>query len=1039
MANEYLKRTPTSTGNRKVWTWSGWVKRNSLSGNVSLFSQWNSASYNGAYGFLVKFDTTSQQLLIVQDEYTARFSVTWAGVPYHRDASSWLHFLVVANSTITDQKSRIKAYINGSQIDLTLGTVYGTWNQNDDFSFNHKVYPVFIGAGNPGTSSTPNNYFIGEMVDTFFIDGQALTPDVFGFYKAGKGYISAGSAQATDFRPGQWVPKTPRVIKTAINNNGGFGVNGFYLPMNDSNNFGADFHGTPNSIIKLQENLPQPRCRIDGVGDYTGALRDDPFKQYLVLALPFVSGGLQSGFGDYSAAIKGSGIAVSLTNAGVSIASTASYYGSAAFFNNANAAGTTKLTGDSSAVNFGSGDWTVEGWIFPTQIYNYLTFITTRPDNNGYADGWYVGSDTNGTLAFYSNAYDVQTANGTIKTNQWTHFAAVRKSNNLTLYANGVAVGINTNYTKTPTRTLFGIGQFPTGNTEAFPGYMQDLRIYKGVAKYKGGFDVPRPYTPVGIESWRAVPDTTANNFATLNPLEQTNGLTTLTFSEGNNRIIFGGSSYNAVSSTFGVTTGKYYFECRFNTQYVSPGIGGNNTNPTVRVDSGGIYLNEVLQQSGLTSQASGQIFGIALDRTNSSVQFYLNGSTFGSSQSFSANSGQEIFARIMSQNAGASSDSVWNFGQNPTFSGQVTAGTNADDSGKGLFKYQPPSGFLSLCEDNLPTPAISDPGEHFKTVLYTGSGSTRGIVGVGFKPDLVWVKSRTNTEGHIIFDSVRGPNQRLLTMTTSTEGTSIGGVMSFDDDGYSTAQYTGTNQSGQNYVAWCWKAGGEAVTNTDGSITSQVSVNQTAGFSIVSWTASGATSTIGHGLGKVPKFIIAKSRTSSGYGWTNYHTSLGKDAYIMLHSTVASASSSNYWGTSSPSTTVFGVAPFAFNNNSGNMIAYCWAEIEGFSKFGSYVGNGSDYGPFVYTGGRPAFVMIKRTDSTNDWYIHNTSTNPTNPSQLTLLANTSDIEGSLYNHIDILSNGFKCRKSDAGTNASGGTYIFACWMESPFQTANAK
>ena len=314
------------------------------------------------------------------------------------------------------------------------------------------------------------------------------------------------------------------------------------------------------------------------------------------------------------------------------------------------------------------------------------------------------------------------------------------------------------------------------------------------------------------------------------------------------------------------------------------------------------------------------------------------------------------------------------NFGQNPSFSGNTTAGTFTDSNSKGLFKYEPPTDFLALCEDNLPTPAISDPGEYFKTVLYTGSQTARSIQGLGFKPDLVWIKARSEVSSNALYDSVRGPTLGLFSNRTDAEETDTNNLTSFDDDGFSLGtgySSTGVNGSGRTYVTWCWRAGaGTTSTNTNGSITSVVSVNQDAGFSIVSWTASGATSTIGHGLGKVPKFIIAKSRTSSGYGWTNYHTSLGKDAYIMLHSTNASASSSNYWGTSSPSTTVFGVAPFAYNNNSGNMIAYCWAEIEGYSKFGSYTGNGSTDGPFVYCGFKPAFIMFKNADATGNWVM---------------------------------------------------------------------
>ena len=1049
MANEYLKRTPTSTGNRRVFTISLWAKLN----DNSIANSPCDTFTNGSNFLTIRIGGSGSQAALVYqvDSGVTDYSRYWN--LSERDFSAWSHHLFVFNSPAVDAGDRLSYYINGIKI-TNYSDTYGTFPQNFDFKIDTtRAFEIF-------RSGDTNLYGKGELCDYFFIDGQALTPDVFGFYKVGKGYVSAGSTQSTDFRPGQWVPKTPRVIKTAINNNGGFGVNGFYLPMNDSNNFGADFHCEPNSIIKLQENLPQPRSRIDGVGDYTGALRDDPFKQYLVLALPFVSGGLQSGFGDYSAAIKGSGSAVSLTNAGVSIASTASYYGSAAFFNNANNAGTTKLTGDSSAVNFGSGDWTVEGWIFPTQIYNYLTFITTRPDNGGYVDGWYVGCDANGTLAVYSNAYDVQTANGTIKTNQWTHFAAVRKSNNLTLYVNGVAVGINTNYTKTPTRTLFGIGQFPTGNTEAFPGYLQDLRIYKGVAKYKGGFDVPRPYTPVGIATWRAVPDSPANNFATWNPLDRARNTGTQT--DGNLSTATNTGNY-AIRSTVGVSTGKWYWEfCP-----TAATITNHHGIVAIGRSMGAFYLGETLDSWGMydnngnkRNNGSFDSYGtgfsqydvgmVALDKGNGKIWWGKNGTWFASGNP--SNATNEAFSNINIVCSGIGTDSFvspsqlqynscsYNFGQNPTFSGNTTAGTYTDSNNKGLFKYQPPSGFLALCEDNLPTPAISDPGKHFKTVLYTGDGGSRNIVGVGFTPDLVWIKRRdVSTGDHKLVDSVRGAGFVLETNTTDIEGNETNNFTSFANDGFNLGANNATawNESA-NYVAWCWKAGaGTTSTNTNGSITSVVSVNQDAGFSIVSYTGNETIgATVGHGLNKTVKFMITKSRNTTD-NWVVHTNVTGTQTFSFLNLTNGGTTDS----VAAPTSSVFYRGSANTINGSGlPYIAYCWAEIEGFSKFGSYTGNGSADGPFIYTGGRPAFVMIKRTDSTQNWPIIDSSRDSVNVANRRLFANLSDIEDQgIPNFVDILSNGFKCRDSNVSYNASGGTYIFACWMESPFTTANSK
>ena len=1054
MSNEYLKRTPTSTGNQRVWTWSGWVKINENAGYRFLFAGGSGSadrtqiSSFGAIGGGIRFSNVLTTGNSDAYESTAR-----------RDYSGWMHIFAAVDTTLSKDEDRIKVFVNGIRI-VNVGTTYPVINQ---------LLAVNQTAGHYiGREVHTTNPLNANIADYFFIDGQALTPDVFGFYKPGKGYISVGSTQSTDFRPGQWVPKTPRVIKTAINNSGGFGVNGFYLPMNDSNNFGADFHCDPNSIIKLQENLPQPRCRIDGVGDYTGALRDDPFKQYLVLALPFVSGGLQNGFGDYSAAIKGSGSAKAGTvNGSISIASTASYYGSAFY-----TPGTSNYLSfvDSSDFDIGLSNqpFTWETWFNLTTTSTSTTLGVSR---GGGLAGW-NGTNGHQYLSFYYSANNrlyfqywtgstlvsLTSPASIITANQWNHMAVVYDTkSNLTMYVNGVAVAIqaSTTFGKPSSSNITRVGVNAANDTVA-AGYQQDVRLYKGVAKYTGGFDVPRPYTPVGIATWRAVPDTTANNFCTWNPLVPS------VFSSGDRSISNGNLTVTTIStgngtnarSTIGMSSGKWYAETYVNGIYGFLSVKGIGRGDNQLVGIGGDAIHywaqtgnkydytdgsETISSYGST-YTTGDIIGISINGDNGEVIFYKNGVSQGIAKTFPS-SQYPLFFQMEDGASAATVTYNMNFGQNPTFSGNTTTGTFTDSNGKGLFKYQPPSGFLALCEDNLPTPAIANPGRHFRTVLYTGDGNSgRSIVGVGFTPDLVWIKSRTNTNFHNIADSVRGAGQILYSNSTSTEENNLQILSSFNGDGFGIGNDNSSNQGSQNFVAWCWKAGaGTTSTNTNGSITSVVSVNQDAGFSIVSWTASGATSTIGHGLGKVPKFIIAKSRTSSGYGWTNYHTSLGKDAYIMLHSTDASASSSNYWGTSSPSTTVFGVAPFAYNNNSGNMIAYCWAEIEGYSKFGSYVGNGSADGPFIYTGGRPAFVMIKRTDSTANWFIFDNSRNSTNPNLAYLVPNATDIESSSGGDMDFLSNGFKIRNTSASLNASGGTYIFACWMESPFQTANSK
>jgi hypothetical protein len=340
--------------------------------------------------------------------------------------------------------------------------------------------------------------------------------------------------------------------------------------------------------------------------------------------------------------------------------------------------------------------------------------------------------------------------------------------------------------------------------------------------------------------------------------------------------------------------------------------------------------------------------------------------------------------------------------------------------------------------------------------VLWTGDGNSgRSIVGVGFTPDLVWVKNRTTSGvSHLLYDSVRGTGsgRALSSSLTDAEGISVvygtdagyGYVTGLSFDGFSVnsgstnANYV--NQSNNTYVAWCWRAGaGTTSTNTNGSITSVVSVNQDAGFSIVSYTGNGSNpTTVGHGLGKAPKFIIFKRRNSA-VNWFVYHGFNSSGAFEGLNTTNAYNGALALFNQTSPTSTVINLGNTDSNASGGTYIAYCWAEIEGFSKFGSYVGNGNADGPFVYCGFKPAFVMIKRSDGgSENWIMFDNSRKSVNDGdQRALFANTSDIEGTGW-PIDFLSNGFKNRYTGS-TNQSGATYIFAAWAESPFQTANSK
>jgi hypothetical protein len=331
----------------------------------------------------------------------------------------------------------------------------------------------------------------------------------------------------------------------------------------------------------------------------------------------------------------------------------------------------------------------------------------------------------------------------------------------------------------------------------------------------------------------------------------------------------------------------------------------------------------------------------------------------------------------------------------------------------------------------------------------YTGNGSSQTITNAaGFQPDLVWIKSRsTGGIGHMLADSVRGTAKVLHSDQTAAEENNLyGSISSFNSNGFTTVagsvNFAETGQSPITYVGWQWQAGqGLSSSNTNGTITSTVSVNASAGFSIVSYTGNGtAGATIGHGLGVAPKMLITFARNTA----TNhavYHSSLGNTKAVKLNLTSAEETFSGWWNNTSPTSSVFSVGTFnEVNNLSTTYVAYCWSEIDGFSKFGSYTGNGSADGPFVYTGFRPKFVLFKRTDSSANWQILDSVRNAYNLTNLGLYPDLNFAEQVETNNVlDLISNGFKVRGTGVASNVNGGTYIYMAFAENPFKNSLAR
>jgi len=369
-------------------------------------------------------------------------------------------------------------------------------------------------------------------------------------------------------------------------------------------------------------------------------------------------------------------------------------------------------------------------------------------------------------------------------------------------------------------------------------------------------------------------------------------------------------------------------------------------------------------------------------------------------------------FPAVGDGSAGNTFSASYNFGQRP-------------------FAYTPPSGFVALNTQNLPTPSIKKPGSYFDAKLYTGNNGTLTVTGLGFSPNLAWIKSRSEADQNVLCDAVRGASNRLFSNLTNAE--QAGGLVSLDSSGFtlgnaSTSQ--SLNNSGTTYVAWCWDE------------------SATPGFDIVTYTGNGGTQNISHNLGVAPKWIVIKARNSA-QRWTVYHASI-PNSYIYLNETFAEQTGNanlrfgNNTSVVQPTSSVFTIGNSVdVNNNTSDYVAYLWSEVAGFSKFGSYTGNGSADGPFVFCGFRPRWVMIKRTDSSANWQIYDTARDTTNKMFLELVPNSSAEENSISLNIgvaiDALSNGFKLRDADTAGNASSGTYIFAAFAEAPFKYALAR
>jgi hypothetical protein len=746
--------------------------------------------------------------------------------------------------------------------------------------------------------------------------------------------------------------------------------------------------------------------------------------------------------------------------------------------------------------------WTFSAWVKRGGNLGQYQYILTAGSGSPYVT---LGFDNNNKLQFILNAGSSSTGLLTTSvytdTTAWYHIVAnidttqATAANRISLYVNGVqpaAYDIANYPTQNSTWKVNAAGYHGISGSqyiESFDGYITDVyfvdgqqlpassfgstnattgqwspKAYTGTYGTNGyhltfsntastttlGYDtsgnsnhwvttnisLTSGYTYDSITDVPVAYSATAANYAVLNPFNSSG----VTLSKGNLDCLatatgrgFGTISMKAVDAvnwywemTPIVATGAYNNHVGIYADNIDPTTDANRI---VWRNDGAVYTNGSLSGT-IASYTVGDTVAMAFNSTTRSLTYYKNGTSLGSFTATDPGTGGGFFPHIL-QNSGA--EIAVNFGQQG-------------------FKYTPPSGYLALNTYNLPSPTIAQGNKYMDATTYSGNSSTQNIANAGgFRPDLVWIKSRSGAFDNNIFDSVRPSGYVLCSNNTSGDSTDYSAYFTgINSNGFALASSTLMNSSSYTYVGWQWQAGaGSSSTNTNGSITSTVSANTTSGFSIVSYTGTGPGNfTVGHGLGVAPSMIIMKNRDRAVY-WIVYTATTGINNFLRLNTTDISTAGTGIWGTSAPTSTVFGGAGTDASNGyvaGEKIVAYCFAPIAGFSAFGSYVGNGTaNTGPFVYTGFRPRFIMTKAATSTGDWMVWDTARDPVNQAHRALIWNSSnaEISNDPYSNFSILSNGFRLEESVSspsyGNNISGVTYVYAAFAENPFKYSLAR
>jgi hypothetical protein len=1000
----YLNRTPAAAGNRRTWTWSCWFKSGTSAADSSAFRSIVEA-FTGSNDTYCAIATQNQSIYLTQDNGSGGV-MTVSTVPLYRDASSWYHLVVAVDTTQAIGVNRVKMYINGIQQSLTFGI---TPSQNLDTWMN-SANPHRIG-GRWNLAST-TSFWDGHLAEVNLIDGQQLTPSSFGIFDANN----------------NWMPQRYR---------GTYGTNGFYLNFNDNSGvtaatIGADTSGnsnnwTPNNLNVVANEYTTSQTWVAPAGvtsvDYlvvggggggggavrsaysagggggggrvlSGTLSVTPGSPYTIT---IGTGGTAGSYGGGAGGAGGSSVFASVTSAGGSGGAAGSSYGGSG-----GASGGGLFGGGSAGQGFGGG-----------------------------------GGGAGGTGGSYNGASGV---GGAAVTSSISTFSVGYGGGGSGAVYAGIggtgAPGAGGGYGSYP-------GQAGTANRGGGGGGGGDNTVtgYGGGAGGSGVVWLKWTGTSAAYSTTDTPTDTVdssgnvVGNYAVLDP---NFNIGSATISNSNLTISSDTSgAHKIVPATLPVSSGKWYFEMILdagtpsnayaamglipyptpsNSYYTNLPSSASGTNGfswqtgtantlTLWIDYDSTYRYVTINP--ITASANGDVMQIALDIDNNKIWVGRNNTWYDASGGSTGNpsTGANPTAINVSRY-------ISEYGALVPFCSTGQSNTVTANFGQTAFAYTPPTGFKSINTKNL-----KDVGSYNLPDTWGNFVNT---------PDFIWLKNRTTTANDAaIYDTVRGPQADIRTGSTQANTIYSGyGVQNFTPNGFSVAgNGTISNSSGDRFVAWCWNRG------------------KIPGFDIVNYAGSGSTvsQTIAHNLGVAPKFMLAKVLNTTN-GWLVYHASLGATKSGVLNGTNAFTTQSD-WNSTEPTSNTFSV--YGANNNTVNnsYIAYLWAEVPGFSKFGSYTGNASTDGPVIYTGFRPKWIMVKRTDSVSgaDWVTQDTVRNTYNPTGATAIS-ANDYRLEIFGlNCDILSNGFKIRTTDTSCNASAAAYAYIAFAEAPFKYANAR